>query len=180
MNRTTATEHIALAFAGVTRDAERSLRQAQLCDRGMSAHPASSAEWRQAGELDVEFEWHEVPGSALDACDAALSHLIPVNWRFYLPAYLCRSLELFVGPTFESSMLRSVIFHLTWPTGEDVQEYSSERFDTLNPDQCAAVKSFLECVRDEALLAVEATNQHWGEHEDAKIALESYWNRFGA
>lgn len=178
MNRTTTTKRIALAFADVTRDAEQSLRQAQLCDRGMSAHPASASEWRHAGKLDVEEAWYDVPGAALDECDAALSHLIPMSWRFYLPAYLCRSLSLFVAPAFESSMLRSVIFHLTLPMEESAQNHSRERFGILAPDQCIAVKSFLECVRDESLLVVEATNRHWGEYEGAEVALESYWGRF--
>lgn len=178
MDRMSAIQHIRSAFEGVARDAEQSLRQAQLCDLGMSAYPATSADWRLAGESDVEEKWYDVPGSILDECDAALSHLIPMSWRFYLPAYLCRSLSLFVAPTFESGMLRSLIFHLTWPSEEGAQAYSRERFETLNPDQCVAIKSFLGCVRDEALLALEATNQHWGVYEDAKIALASYWSRF--
>jgi hypothetical protein len=176
MDRNTTIAQITAAFAGVQRDPEQSLHQAQLTDRGMS-RPASEAEWLLAGQLDSEAEWTEVKGAALDECDAALSHLLPISWRFYLPAYMCRSLSLFVAPEFENEMLRSVMFHLTLPADEDLRSYVRERYETLSTDQRVAVRSFLEFAQEEALRAVEATNDHWGEYSDAKLALASYWLR---
>ena len=177
MDRSSALAAIASAFSGVRRDSEPSLHQAQLTDRGMSAHPATSSEWRLAGQIDSEVKWSEVPGEALDECAAALSHLLPVNWRFYLPAYICRSLSKFVAPNFESEMLRLVMFHLTLPADAGSRRYLLERYETLSVEQHIAVRSFLQFVEEEALRALETTNRHWGEYEDARIALASYWGK---
>jgi hypothetical protein len=177
MDRNTTVAQIASAFAGVGRDPEQTLHQAQLADRGMSSRPASGTEWRLGGLLDSEVSWTEVDGAALDECDAALSHLLPISWRFYLPAYMCRSLSLFVAPKFDSKMLRSVMFHLTLPAESGSRGYAKERYETLDTRQRAAVRSFLEFVQEEALRVVEATNRHCGEYDDAKLALESYWHK---
>jgi len=170
---------IEAAFAGVARDPEQSLHQAQLTDQGMSRR-IPGREWMEAERRDRERSWTEVPGEALDECDAALSHFTPESWRFYLPAYLCRSLSLFVPPDFNDSKLSSVLHQLTlWPPEADVgmRGYLLERYQSLTPAQHEAVRHFLELVVQESLHLVETTNDHYQIYDAAKTALESYWER---
>jgi hypothetical protein len=181
MARTALRTMIEAAFAGVARDPEQSLHQAQLTDQGMSRRIPGS-EWAAAGRRDRESKWTEVPAEALDECDAALSHCTPESWRFYLPAYLCRSLALFVPPNYSTDMLHSVLFHLTCH-GDDnpgMRSYSLERYQSLTPLQHKAVRRFLELVVRESLELVETTNDHWLTYDHAKKALESYWSEQGA
>jgi hypothetical protein len=141
-------------------------------------NPASEAEWCRAGQLDSEVEWTEVKEAALYECNAAMSHLVPISWRFYLPAYMRLSLSLFVAPKFDSTMLLHVLFHLTVPAEEDgYQLYRRENFEALNTDQHAAVRLFLEFVTEETLRVVETTNDYWDEYNKAKLALASYWHK---
>ena len=173
MDRSALLEDIASAFARTRRDPDQSLHQAQLCDRGMS-NPASGAEWRAAGERDPETNWSEIPGVAIDECDAALSFFTPESWRFYLPAYLCRSLFHFSAPRFEVGMLGSVLFQLTLL--ESTDQYKLERYNLLSEGQRQAVLHFLQIIEREALLLVEATNRYWSTYDDAKNALHSHWH----
>jgi hypothetical protein len=178
MDRTALRKEIETAFAGVTRDPEQTLHQAQLTDQGIS-RLISGREWREAGLRDREKEWTEVPGEALDECDAALSHFTPASWRFYLPAYLCRSLELFAAPDFKTDLLHRVLFQITLHEDGDsgLQGYLLECYQSLTPAQCAAVRHFLELVVRESLELVEATNGYWSTYSDAQKALESYWSK---
>lgn len=178
MARMALRTEIEVAFAGVVRDPEQSLHQAQLTDQGMSRQ-IPGREWREAGSRDRERSWTEVPGEALDECDAALSHFTPESWRFYLPAYLCRSLALFTAPDFKTDLLDRVLFQLTLrkEASEGLKGYLLERYQSLTPEQHEAVRHFLELVVHESLHLVETTNDHWRLYEDAKTALESYWER---
>lgn len=164
MARTVLRIEFEAAFAGVARDPEQSLHQAQLADQGMSRQ-IHGQEWREAGRRDREKDWTEVSGEALDECDAALSHLTPASWRFYLPAYLCRSLS-------NRKMLHAVLFQLTCPDEDGLKAYLLKRFESLTPGQRGAVRHFLELVLHES--EAEA-NDHWQTYDHAKTALESYW-----
>lgn len=178
MDRTALRAKIEAAFAGVARDPEQTLHQAQLTDQSMS-RSISDQEWRDVGLRDREKEWTEVPGKALDECDAALSHFTPDSWLFYLPAYLCRSLELFTPPDFETRLLHIVLFQLTLHKNDTsgLREYLLERYHSLTPAQSGAVRHFLELIVQESLELVEATNDHWDTYADAQKALESYWSK---
>lgn len=178
MARTALRTMIEKAFAGVARDPEQSLHQAQLTDQGMSRRIPGS-EWAAAGRRDRERKWTEVPGEALDECDAALSHFTPESWRFYLPAYLCRSLALFTAPDFKEDLLDRVVFQLTLreEASEGLKGYLLERYRSLTPSQHEAIRHFLELVVQESLHLVETTNDHWQTYDSAKTALESYWER---
>ncbi|HEX6862546.1 MAG TPA: DUF6714 family protein, partial [Thermoanaerobaculia bacterium] len=153
------------------------LHQAQLTDQGISRR-IHGGEWREEGRRDREKHWTEVPGEALDECDAALSHCTPESWRFYLPAYLCRSLSLFAPPDLEDRMLHDVLFHLTCHGDDDpgLRAYILERYRSLTPAQHEAVRHFLELVIHESLHLVETTNDHYQTYDAAKKALESYWS----
>jgi hypothetical protein len=177
MDRAALRKEIETAFAGVTRDPEQTLHQAQLAEQSMS-RPIHGGEWREAGLRDREEEWTEVPGEALDECDAALSFFTPESWRFYLPAYICRALSLFAAPGFETDMLHSVLFDLTCNKTYDsgMRAYVLGRYQALTPAQCEAVRHFLELVVRECLELVEATNDYWNTYTHAQEALESYWS----
>jgi hypothetical protein len=176
MARTALRTEIEVAFAGVARDPEQSLHQSQLTDQGMSRQ-ILGREWREAGRRDRERSWTEVPGEALDECDAALSHFTLDSWRFYLPAYLCRALSLFAAPDYETELLDIVVFQLTCRKDADhgMRSYLLERYQSLTPAQHAAVRHFLEFVVQESLHLVETTNDHYRIYDDARTALESYW-----
>lgn len=177
MARIALRAEIESAFSGVARDPEQSLHQAQLTDQGMSRR-IPGREWMEAGRRDRERSWTEVPGEALDESDAALSHFTPESWRFYLPAYLCRSLALFTAPDFKADLLDIVLFQLTLREEADdgLKGYLIERYRSLTPSQHEAVRHFLELVVQESLHLVETTNDHYQTYDAAKTALESYWS----
>lgn len=175
MDRLTLSAELAVAFAAVKRDPGQSIHQAQLCDSGMSDNPTTAAEWCRAGKNDTEVAWQDVPGTSLDECDYALSHFTPESWRFYLPAYMQRSLFHFTPPDVDSDMLRSVIFSLTLKDTND--RYHLGRYKLLSCEQHRAATHFLQLVEREALMLVEASNSYWWIFEDANSALQSYWLR---
>lgn len=164
------------AFSGVERDPDQSLHQTQLTDQGMSRRIGGS-EWAAAGRLDPERSWEEVPSTALDECDAALSHATPESWRFYLPAFMRRALAHFVPPEYKYEKLSAVIFHLTYTSQSS--PHLLPRFELLDHRQRRAVRHFLELVEAEALAVVEATNSNYWTYEAALNALDSYWREKG-
>jgi hypothetical protein len=157
---------IEAAFAGVTRDEDCTLHQAQLADQSLS-RKISQKEW-DAGKLrDPETDWRDVPDDSLDECGAALSHASPRSWLFYIPAYMRRALKLLDGGYLEVDLPNSVIFHLTHERENyGLAAYVLERFLQMNPEQEAAVVSFLEYFRD--------TADEWHSRSAAE-ALSSYW-----
>jgi hypothetical protein len=180
LDRAALIAEIEAAFAGSTRDPEQSLHQSQLTDQSMSRR-IHGGEWREAGRRDPELDWREVPGDALDECDAALAHFTPESWRFYLPAYLSRSLAQFSAPRHETTMLHMVLFHLTCDKKYDLgmRSYVLARYQLLTPAQHQAVRHFLELVMQESLHLVETTNDYYQTYADAQTALESYWQGDG-
>ena len=173
MDRTELLDDLVRAFVGVRRDPYQSIRQAQLCDRGMSSNPATETEWRVAGKRDTEVDWNDVPDGAIDACDASLSFFTPESWRFYLPAYIRRSLFHFSAPRFDRDFLGSVIFALS--LNDPMDGYKLERYKLLNSAQHQVVTHFLQLIESEALRLVEETNDFYSIYDDAKTALRSYW-----
>src|SRR5262249_25580144 len=155
-------------FAGVRRDNELTLHQAQLTDRGISRR-ASDAEWAAAWAKDRETEWHEVEPVAVDECDASLSHLSPTGWRFYLPVYMLRALDLLDLPVHKSWVPGNVVHSLNPDTKRaDLLGYSLSRYEVLTPAQIDAIAAFLSYVRD-----FEHEDNY--SREDAARALSKYW-----
>lgn len=93
---------IDLAFAGLQRDEDCTLHQAQLLDQTMSRE-ISEEEWAAAKGLDPQTDWRDVPAASLDECDAVLSHASPQSWLFYIPAYMKRALELLDDDSIQSN-----------------------------------------------------------------------------
>jgi len=160
--------HLVAAFGYVQRDEGCTLHQAQLIDQSLH-RDIPEEEYEEAKLLDPYFRWFEVPGADIEACDAALSHISPAGWRFYIPAYIKRAIELVDKPIWETGLTSSVIYHLTLP-GNDLfmQHYALERFKMLNDEQVRAVSMALTFIANHL-----STQTDW--REDAMIALNSYW-----
>ena len=168
MNRVEVTERIKSAFAGVRRDSDMTLHQAQLADQGMSRE-ISDAEWAAALAKDHETEWQEVNPTALAECDASLSHLSPTGWRFYLPAYMLRAMELLDLPVTKTWVPGNVVGALDLDTKHSgLKRYALTRFEILTPAQVDAVAAFLTYVRD-------FEHEENYSREDAARALSKYW-----
>jgi hypothetical protein len=159
---------IVSAFRNVGRDDSCTLHEAQLIDQSMGrAIPAT--EFADAKRLDPQQDWRDVPASSLDECDAALSHLSPKGWCFYIPAYMIRAVELIDQPIWKTSLPVDVVFHLTYPEEEDgLQAYMLDRFDLLDEVQAAAVTAFLEYLVAHA--PADAVIR-----KGAQVALKRYW-----
>jgi len=158
------------AFLGIMRDEKCTLHQAQLADQGMS-RDITDEEWRAARDRDPQSDWRDVPSAYLDGCDAAMSHLSPQGWRFYLPAYMRRALELLDADFLSTTLPGFVIFHLTFPpTSKGIDWYRVERFKQLNVEQERAVVAFLEFV------VTNAGNEDPSYSKDAARALKRYWS----
>lgn len=157
------------AFAGVQRDDECTLHQAQLLDHTLDRE-VSEEEWREAKQRDPETDWREVPVASLDECDCALSHATPKSWLFYMPAYMKHALELLDSTVWFSG---SVIFHLTYRSQrEGLHWYVIERFKQLTPGQEEAVVAFLNYI------IAYGSKSNWHANQCAKSATEalnSYW-----
>lgn len=168
VSRAEVTEKIKKAFAGVRRDNELTLHQAQLTDQGIS-RKISDTEWAAALAKDRETEWYEVNATAVDECDASLSHLSPIGWRFYLPAYMLRALELLDLPVHKSWMPGNVVHSMNLDIKRtDLMQYSLQRYELLSPAQIDAVAAFLSYVRD-------FEHEENYSREDASRALSKYW-----
>jgi hypothetical protein len=161
-------EAIERAFAGVQRDPEQSLHQAQLDDQGI-AREISVEERERAGLLDDHTEWHEVSESELQECPDAMSHLLPASWVFYLPAYMRAAIGLLDKPLWKADLPHRVLFALTYQDNyPGIGHYYLARFERLTASQTEAVTQFLRFVEHNAA----------GENfysRDAREALQSYW-----
>lgn len=118
--------------------------------------------------LDTESAWEQVPDTAIEECQSALSHLDPVSWSFYVPAYMSWSLENFL--TNESIVCDFTSY--TFLLHEEEQclvAWAQERFRGLDAAQSRAVCRFLRCMAD-----------HEGrcDGDAARRALEQTWGRF--
>ena len=157
---------IEAAFAGVKRDEECTLHQAQLSDETMDRE-IPETEWQAAKAHDRATDWRDVPDDDLDKCDAALSHAMPGCWRFYLPEYMRRALRLLDASISETWFPGSVIAHLSYPSKQQ-EGYILERSELLDAAQQKAVRTFLEYVRD---YPAPRTSYR----REAELALHKYW-----
>ena len=167
-SRAEVTAKIKKAFAGVRRDNEKTLHQAQLADQGIS-RKITDEEWAAALAKDRESEWYEVNPTAIDECDASLSHLSPTGWRFYLPAYMLRAMELLELPVHKAWVPGNVVHSLALNTKHSgLKRYALARYEILTPAQVDAVAAFLTYVRD-------FEHEENYSREDAARALSKYW-----
>jgi hypothetical protein len=161
-------ELIENAFAGVRRDPEQSLHQAQLDDQAI-AREISPEERSRAGLLDDHDEWHEVSEAELQECPDAMSHFLPDSWCFYLPAYMRAAIALLDKPLWKADLPHRVLFALTYRNDSaGIGRYYLDRFERLDEAQCEAVWSFL-------IFVANSVGEHNFSSRDATEALQSYW-----
>lgn len=163
------TEAIEQAFAGVQRDPDQSLHQAQLDDQSI-AREISAEERGRAALLDDHTDWHEVSESELQECPDAMSHLLPASWVFYLPAYMRAAIGLLDKPLWKADLPHRVLFSLTYRDNyPGIGQYYLARFERLTSAQFEAVRQFLMFVEQ------NAAGQNFYSR-DATEALRSYWD----
>ncbi len=169
MDRATVEKLIRDAFRGIERDEECTLHQAELRDH-VGDRDIAESEWQEAKNKDQETDWRDVSADFLDECEAALSHASVRCWRFYLPAYMTRALQLLDVCIWKTCLPGSVIFHLTFGGERDsLAARRLERYEALSFQQKNAVRSFLEYVQDYPTEVKSYCN-------DAEVALRNYWS----
>jgi hypothetical protein len=161
------------AFAGVPRDEGCTLHQAlmtgEILVNEMTLRDLTEEEVEATRQLDVHHDWRDIPAEHLDRCDDALAFLSSDAWRFYLPAYLARALDVLELPLWQTSLLGTVVFELELPTDDFGQRcFALERYVTLNERQAAAVAGFLRYVAKHAPADL-------ADGDDAAKALDRYW-----
>jgi len=152
-------QSIESAFAGVPRG-ELTLHQAEVID-------SDSTEEAQlkARSLDQESTWDQVPDEDLEDCTAALCHLDPQSWKYYLPAYMIWALRNYQHS--DSIMLDFTIYSLKLSDDDKVlSEYDMQRFRLLDEAQSATVCKFLNFMAQQPefvdeIIAMEAISLYW-------------------
>ena len=145
------------AFAGVPRGTI-TLHEAEAID-----DYGTEAQREKARKRDSEEDWQEVPDASLAACQDALSHLDPIGWRFYLPAFMRYSLKTLAS---SHSPIDRVIYTLAYHDDRELNDYKRRRFETLDVAQAQVVNRFLELAstddaRCDSLTAKQALQQYW-------------------
>jgi hypothetical protein len=164
---------IARAFADVPRDEACTLHQALMTGEVLISETAlrtlTEEELEATRELDCHRHWRDVPAEDLDRCDDALAFLTLDAWRFYLPAYMVRALDVLELPAWRTSLLGTIVFELELPVDDFGQRcFALERYIQLDERQIAAVAAFLRYVARHATPALN-------DGEDAAHALARYW-----
>ncbi|WP_157668863.1 DUF6714 family protein [Bordetella genomosp. 6] len=87
----------------------------RICWNDAQAWEISSAEWVAAGRQDAWRSWQDYSDDELIRCEAALAHLHPAGWVYYLLAFLLFALRhcgvLSSNPAW--SLASSVVFIVT-------------------------------------------------------------------
>ena len=155
-------EAIRLAFANTPRGVI-SMHEAEAIDSY-----ASDEEQNDARKLDKAETWDQIDDHDIEKCSAALSHLDPEGWRFYIPAYMIWSLKYFAVT--DSIIPDFTIYTFDLP-GTDANSYKRRlyRFQLLNAAQSHAVCLFLRYM---------AATSDQVDDMIAKEALNKYWDKF--
>lgn len=145
-------------FAGVRRGLV-TLHEAEVID-----DYGTDEERAAARLLDPDGPWEDVPDDHIAGSPWSLSHLDPQSWRYYIPAYVSWSLR---HPEDRENIIHDCIIY-TFDIGPGLVDYALARFETLTPDQAAAVARFLR-------------HRSQGDCDGAvaERALAEYWARVG-
>lgn len=151
------------AFGGVRRG-EITIHEANVID-----DCGSEAERRAARARDTEKRWQDVPDSDIESYPSALSFLCPESFRYYVAAYMVWSLRYY--RTSDSASSDFTIYAFTPNTNKPNDEWKLARFALFSPRQANAIRRFLGFM-------VEHGDGDADEIQ-AKLALDTYWNRLG-
>ncbi len=159
----TVVDAIETAFHGVNRG-EITLNEAEVID-----NYGSAAERAAARARDTEARWQEVPDAHVANAAAALCHVDPVSWRYYVPRYMVWSLQNFRTSVSMSSDATIYTFDLV--DEANLAVHARTRFAQLDAAQSAAVARYLRYMSGnddfaDARVAAEALRKHWGRFLD--------------
>lgn len=150
---------IETAFDGVSREGGISLHQAQALDECRDGD-----EVEQAGTLDTETRWQDVPESEIAKMEVAMCFMDDIGLKYYLPAFMVYSIKH--HETCETNSANHPIYQLIAKTEEE-----KKRFSIFNTPQKKAIRRYLEYM---AYFAGEEADS-----DAAKEALNSYWGYVG-
>jgi hypothetical protein len=157
------------AFDVVARPAT-SLRQFKLVDRSGLGEEISDSGWAEAGRQRVDAKWQDIPDSEIEYCDVVLAHMGPLEFRYYLPAYMRFAVNHYRLPLWESDILGQTVF-CVYPSSKDARtrEHVISQLSLLSEEQRLAVIEFLRFV---------AEHGEDVEKPDAQEALDRYWLKY--
>ena len=166
---------IRTAFADVTKGI--SLRQADVWD-----NYGTDGDFKQAGKLDTDTNWQEVPDERLEVHGSSLSFLTPHSFKYYIPAFMIWTLKNF--RTDYSGAMDDTLRSLTPPKLDPKWDYEFkvenlekfpydcwrreqlERFAKFEHAQSKAVYQFLRYMAAHSCF------------DCAKAAIARYWWQF--
>ena len=140
---------------------DMTLQEAELRDHTPDREIAKE-EWVEARRAGEGITWKHVPLQVILNCSTALSHISEAGFVYFVPAYICASLDQLFNPQTQAGYLvGSTVFHLT----HTETNYSLSRLKAFSLAQGQAIIAFLSEVA-----------QHGGyDGKDATIGLETYW-----
>ncbi|XDD51373.1 DUF6714 family protein [Leptospira sp. WS92.C1] len=104
---------------------------------------------------DERSNWQALNLEDLNRCNCSLSYFDPEGMRFHLPAYLIADLEGIYRFDLVFTLIQS--------------DHLEEKFSLLNPDQRAAIRSYLELVQSDP--------DYKFEKDEIRQALDNFWSR---
>ncbi|MCD4686042.1 MAG: hypothetical protein K8S97_08910 [Anaerolineae bacterium] len=124
-------------------------------------------------------QWQSVTVATMAYEKSALSFFTPAAYQYYMPAFMVGCLEHFddmgdavawlvYGLTPQQVSLRDkkIFGNVSEDVITSMQAWFEEKIAGFIPEEKAAIREFLEYMRD----------TH--DNEDARLALDSYWNQF--
>ncbi|MBX7245275.1 MAG: hypothetical protein K1X53_07230 [Candidatus Sumerlaeaceae bacterium] len=156
-------------FADVTRGEGMTLAQgAVVADYG------AQADWDLASQVPCDARWQDIPDSVLDVHAHTLNFLDQKGFRFYLPAFMRRSLRL-LGEIVNEPWANTVGNLTFWPQDSEEPnnpsvDWMRECWDGFTPEQGRVILSFLDFT--------VASPLDSADQEMAAKAIEDYWKKF--
>ena len=90
--------------------------------------------------------WQEMSLELTHEHNDSWCFLTPAAYRYFLPAYIYASLQLYNDP---ASLEESVLYSLTPPKEGERHEKYEERMQGFSPAQRRAIRSFLEFIKED-------------------------------
>ena len=101
---------------------------------------------------------------------SSMNFMTPQAFRFFLPAYLMVSAEFyFESDVLSDNTIRELMLPLAGESKQWLIDRFSERFDPMSARQKAAIRLFLEFIRD------EYPDQSSGFEDHLCVSIERYW-----
>ncbi|SPP63306.1 DUF6714 family protein [Nitrospira lenta] len=131
-------EAIALSFAKISHPAPNNIA------------PHQCEECAEARETFIQKDWRMLSSDVMEGHFDQLSLLSPEAFQFFLPAFMCFSLDHLDSPTCEFTVY-ALAFNYTRKTKEETDrqiEWWDSRFSLFEKDQLLVLINFLDLVKD--------------------------------